>query len=81
MAARVLSVSMARNMTDSNRAVRNANLWLVRLRVVLGVSLLLLVLAPAGSAGPASGSAASASAFGVRVVLPGKSPVSAGLFL
>jgi murein DD-endopeptidase MepM/ murein hydrolase activator NlpD len=50
----------------------------VRLRVVLG-ALLLLVLASAGSSGAVAASpAASASAFGVRVVVPGKTPAAAG---
>lgn len=65
-------------MTDSNQAVQGANLSSVRPKVALGV-LLALVLALAGSAGAApSGPAASASAFGVRVVEPGKAPASAG---
>jgi murein DD-endopeptidase MepM/ murein hydrolase activator NlpD len=65
-------------MTDSNQAVHGANLSCVRPKVALGV-LLALVLALAGSAGAApSGPVASASAFGVRVVEPGKAPASAG---
>jgi murein DD-endopeptidase MepM/ murein hydrolase activator NlpD len=48
------------------------------LRVVLG-ALLLLALVSAGSSGAVVVSpAASASAFGVRVVVPGKAPASAG---
>jgi murein DD-endopeptidase MepM/ murein hydrolase activator NlpD len=48
------------------------------LRVVLG-ALLLLALVSAGSSGAVLVSpAASASAFGVRVVVPGKAPASAG---
>jgi hypothetical protein len=65
-------------MTDSNRAAYSANLLAVRLRVVLG-ALLLVSLVSAGSSGavvPAP--ASSASAFGVRVVVPGKTPASAG---
>jgi len=65
-------------MTDSNRAVRSANLSVVRLRAILGV-LFLLALVSAGSSGavvPAP--ASSASAFGVRVVVPGKALASAG---
>jgi peptidase M23-like protein len=51
----------------------------VRARVVLGVLLALGALAAGGSAGAAgSPAAASASAFGVRVTLPGKNPVTAG---
>jgi Peptidase family M23 len=50
----------------------------VRLRVVLG-AFLLLALVSAGSSGAVAPSpAASASAFGVRVVAPGKAPASAG---
>ena len=50
----------------------------MRLRVVLG-ALLLLALASVGSSGAAAVSpAASASAFGVRVVVPGKAPAAAG---
>ena len=49
----------------------------MRLRVVLG-ALLLLALVSAGSSGAVAVSpAASASAFGVRVVVPGKPPASA----
>jgi hypothetical protein len=65
-------------MTDRNRAVRSANLPYVRARVVLG-TLLLVALVSAGSSGAAASSpAASASAFGIRVVVPGKGPASAG---
>jgi Peptidase family M23 len=50
----------------------------VRLRVVLG-AFLLLAFVSAGSSGAVGVSpAASASAFGVRVVVPGKAPASAG---
>ena len=50
----------------------------MRLRVVLGV-LLLLALLTAGSSSALSPTAdSSASAFGIRVVVPGKGPVSAG---
>ena len=65
-------------MTDSNRAAYSANLSDVRLRVVLG-ALLLVSLVSAGSSGAVVPSpASSASAFGVRVVVPGKTPASAG---
>ena len=65
-------------MTDSNRAAYGANLSAVRLRVVLG-ALLLVSLVSAGSSGAVVPSpASSASAFGVRVVVPGKTPASAG---
>jgi len=65
-------------MTDSNGAVYSDNLWSVRLRVVLG-GLLFLALASVGSSGAVVASpASSASAFGVRVVVPGQAPVSAG---
>jgi murein DD-endopeptidase MepM/ murein hydrolase activator NlpD len=56
--------------------VLSANLPLVRLQVALGV-LLALVLASVGSAA-APGPVSSASAFGVRLVVPGKGPVTAG---
>ena len=50
----------------------------MRLRVLLGV-LLLLALVTAGSSDALSPTAASSSsAFGIRVVVPGKGPVSAG---
>jgi murein DD-endopeptidase MepM/ murein hydrolase activator NlpD len=66
-------------MTDSKVAVHTANLFPVRARVVLGVMFALCALV-AGSAAGAAGSApvASASAFGVRVVEPGKSAATAG---
>jgi hypothetical protein len=66
-------------MTDSKVAVHTANLSPVRARVVLGVMLAFCALvagSAAGAAGPAS--ASSASAFGVRVVVPGKSGATAG---
>jgi murein DD-endopeptidase MepM/ murein hydrolase activator NlpD len=51
----------------------------VRLRVVLGALLLLLALLTAGSSSAVVASpAASASSFGVRVVVPGKAPASVG---
>jgi hypothetical protein len=66
-------------MTDSKVAVYSDNLWSVRARVIFGVMLALAALAAGGSAGAAaSPAAASASAFGVRVVVPGRSTVTAG---
>jgi len=66
-------------MTDSKVTVHSDNLLCVRARVVLGVLLALAALAAGGSAGAAgSQAAASASAFGVRVVLPGQNTVTAG---
>jgi murein DD-endopeptidase MepM/ murein hydrolase activator NlpD len=48
-------------------------------RVVVGVALALAALAAGGSTGAAkSGAAASASAFGVRVIVPGNDTVTAG---
>jgi murein DD-endopeptidase MepM/ murein hydrolase activator NlpD len=66
-------------MTDSKQAVHSANLSIVRARVFLGVMLALGALAIGGSAS-ATGSvaASSASAFGVRVTVPGKGAVTAG---
>src|SRR4051794_17639427 len=65
-------------MTDSNRAASGATLPAVRLRVVLG-ALLFVLLVSTGSAGAVVPSpASSASAFGVRVVVPGETPASAG---
>ena len=66
-------------MTDSKVAVRTANLSPVRARVVFGVMLAFCALV-AGSAAGAAGSAAasSANAFGVQVVVPGKSGAMAG---
>jgi hypothetical protein len=66
-------------MTDSKVNVRRANLSPVRVRVSLGVFLALATLVVGGSAGAASPSAASsASAFGVRIVVPGAGTVTAG---
>jgi len=66
-------------MTDSQRAVHSANLCTVRLRVALGVLFLCTALIAAGSSGAVVPKpAASASAFGVRVVVPSKGPASAG---
>jgi murein DD-endopeptidase MepM/ murein hydrolase activator NlpD len=66
-------------MTDSKVAVRTANLSGVRVRVVLGVLLALAALAAGGSVGAAESSpVASASAFGVRVIVPGQKTVTAG---
>jgi murein DD-endopeptidase MepM/ murein hydrolase activator NlpD len=58
--------------------VRDANLSPVRQRVVLGVFLLLALVSVGSSGAVTSPAASSASAFGVRVVVPGKGPVSAG---
>jgi murein DD-endopeptidase MepM/ murein hydrolase activator NlpD len=66
-------------MTDSKGSMRGANLSPVRARTVLGVMLVLAILVVGGSAGaalPRAGS--SAKAFGVRVVVPGKSTGTAG---
>jgi len=66
-------------MTDSKVAVYSDNLWSVRARVTFGVMLALAALAAGGSAGAVvSQAAASASAFGVRVVVPGRNTVTAG---
>jgi murein DD-endopeptidase MepM/ murein hydrolase activator NlpD len=66
-------------MTDSKPTVHSANLHLVRVRVFFGVVFALAGLAGGGSAGAApTKGAASASAFGVRVVVPGKGTVTAG---
>jgi murein DD-endopeptidase MepM/ murein hydrolase activator NlpD len=66
-------------MTDSNLAVASANLLSVRVRVLLGVMLAVAALAAGGSAGAAGAQASSsASAFGVRVVVPGRHAVTAG---
>jgi hypothetical protein len=60
-------------------AVHSANLLSVRARVVFGVLLAFAALAAGGSAGAAGApAAASASAFGVRVVVPGRTTVTAG---
>jgi len=65
-------------MTDLDPPVFAANLCPVRLRVALGV-FLVAALVSVGSSGAASSLAASsATAFGIRVVVPGKGPVSAG---
>jgi murein DD-endopeptidase MepM/ murein hydrolase activator NlpD len=50
----------------------------VRLRVVFGVLVLLALVLTASSGAGAASPAASASVFGVRVVIPGKAAVSAG---
>ena len=50
----------------------------MRLRVVLGVFLLLTLVSAGSTAAVTPTSASSARAFGVRVVVPGKGPVSAG---
>jgi ethanolamine utilization microcompartment shell protein EutS len=65
-------------MTDSKVAVHRANLLLVRARVLFGVTLALAALLIGGSAGAVSPAQPSASAFGVRVVVPGKKVVTAG---
>ena len=65
-------------MTDSNVAVHRANLLAVPARVLLGVALALAALLASGSAGAAAAAESSASAFGVRVVLPGKKPITVG---
>jgi hypothetical protein len=65
-------------MTDSKVAVHRANLIAVRARVLFGVALALAALLASGSAGAAAAAQSSASAFGVRVVVPGKKPVTAG---
>jgi hypothetical protein len=66
-------------MTDSKVGVYSDNLLPVRARVTFGVMLALAALAAGGSAGAvASPVAASASAFGVRVVVPGANTVTAG---
>ena len=65
-------------MTDSKVAVHRANLLPVRARVLFGVTLALAALLIGGSAGAASTAQPSASAFGVRVVVPGKKPVTVG---
>ncbi len=59
--------------------MRGANLSPVRVRTVLGVMLALATLVAGSSAGAASSQAgASAKAFGVRVVVPGKGTATAG---
>jgi Peptidase family M23 len=59
--------------------MRGANLPPVRAGTVLGVMLALAILVVGGSAGATSPpSAASAKAFGVRVVVPGKGTATAG---
>jgi peptidase M23-like protein len=50
----------------------------VRLRVVLGTLLLLALLTAGSSSAVVASPAASASSLGVRVVVPGKAPASAG---
>jgi murein DD-endopeptidase MepM/ murein hydrolase activator NlpD len=66
-------------MTDSKLNVRRDNLSAVRVRVSLGVFLALATLVMGGAAGAASSSAASsASAFGIRIVVPGQGIVTAG---
>jgi hypothetical protein len=66
-------------MTDSKVAVYSDNLLSVRARIALGVMLALAALPVGGSAGAAaSPAAASASAFGVRVVVPGQNTSTAG---
>jgi murein DD-endopeptidase MepM/ murein hydrolase activator NlpD len=65
-------------MTDSKVEVHRANLLAVRARVLFGVTLALAALLVGGSAGAATSAQSSASAFGVRVVVPGKSPVTVG---
>jgi len=66
-------------MTDSKAAVYSDNLLFVRARIAFGVVLALGALAAGGSAGAAvSQAAASASSFGVRVVVPGRNTVTAG---
>jgi murein DD-endopeptidase MepM/ murein hydrolase activator NlpD len=66
-------------MTDSKLAVRSDNLSTVRARVVLAGMLALAMLGAGGSVGAAvSKVEASARAFGVRVVVPGKPLATAG---
>jgi murein DD-endopeptidase MepM/ murein hydrolase activator NlpD len=66
-------------MTDSKVTVHSANLHLVRMRVFFGVVFALAALVVGGSSSAApSKAAASASAFGVRVIVPGKGTVTAG---
>jgi murein DD-endopeptidase MepM/ murein hydrolase activator NlpD len=66
-------------MTDSKVMLHGANLPSVRVRVFLGVMLALAALAAGGSSGAAIGNpTASASAFGVRVIVPGKGTSTAG---
>jgi murein DD-endopeptidase MepM/ murein hydrolase activator NlpD len=65
-------------MTDSRVALHRANLLAVRARVLFGVMLALAAILVSGSAGAATSTQASASAFGVRVVVPGKKAVTAG---
>jgi hypothetical protein len=66
-------------MTDSKAMVQGANLPSVRVRVFFGVVVSLTALVAGGSTGAATAKpAASASAFGVRVIVPGKATVTAG---
>jgi murein DD-endopeptidase MepM/ murein hydrolase activator NlpD len=66
-------------MTDSKGMLHSANLPSVRVRVYFGVMLTLAALVAGGSSGAATTKAsASASAFGVRVILPGKGTATAG---
>jgi hypothetical protein len=65
-------------MTDSKVPVYRANLLSVRARVLLGVTLALVAVVLTGSAGAVTSLQSSASAFGVRVVVPGKKPVTVG---
>jgi murein DD-endopeptidase MepM/ murein hydrolase activator NlpD len=66
-------------MTDSKVMVQGANLRSVRVRVLFGVAVSLAALVAGGSTGAATAKpAASASAFGVRVIVPGTGTVTAG---
>jgi murein DD-endopeptidase MepM/ murein hydrolase activator NlpD len=66
-------------MTDSKVVVRGDNLSDVRARVSFGVMLALAALAVGGSAGAATTAQASASAFGVRVIVPGKTSTAGAI--
>jgi murein DD-endopeptidase MepM/ murein hydrolase activator NlpD len=65
-------------MTDSKVPVYRANLLHVRARIFFAVMLALAVLPASSSAGAAPAVQSSASAFGVRVIVPGKNPATAG---
>ena len=61
----VLGLHTGRNMTDSKVTVRSANLHLVRVRVFLGVVLVLAALVAGGSSGAAPTKAAASATISV----------------
>jgi hypothetical protein len=65
-------------MTDSKLSVHRANLLPVRARAFFGITLVLAAVLAGGSSAVTTSAQASASAFGVRVMVPGKGPVTAG---